>query len=161
MTRCRLTDERALSKRQLMLVHSEFLRWLARPLLPKGWAAGSFKTAGEVDAQRVALQKLGTRLAVLSIASFLCKCASSAASYFAAEAIAQSEESESIIFLVTILSVQAVPSLVTLLLLHQFYFDRSGSGRGTLMQSLLKREISLIAGVQETDATATNEGLQT
>jgi hypothetical protein len=53
------------------LVHSALLRWLARPLLPKGWAAGSFQTAGHMEAQRVALQKLGTRLAALSTASFL------------------------------------------------------------------------------------------
>ena len=57
--------ERPLSKRHLMPVHSEVLRWLAPPLLPKGWAAGGFQTAGEVDAQRVALQTLGTRLTVL------------------------------------------------------------------------------------------------
>jgi hypothetical protein len=41
------------------------LRWLAPPLLPMGWAAGGFQTAGEVDAQRVALQTLGTRLTAL------------------------------------------------------------------------------------------------
>ncbi len=75
-----LTEERALSRRQLMLVHSPLLRWLARPLFLKGWTAGSFKTSGEVDAQRVALQTLGTRLAVLSITSSLCKSASAATS---------------------------------------------------------------------------------
>jgi hypothetical protein len=106
LTRSRLTEERALSRRQLMLVHAPFLRWLARPLLPKGWTASGFKTSGEVDAQRVALRTLGTRLAVVSIISFLCKSASVAASYFARDQIAASAQLESVIFLATTFAVQ-------------------------------------------------------
>jgi hypothetical protein len=134
MTISRLTDERTLSNWQLMLVHSRFLRWLARPLLPKGWAAGSFQTAGDVDAQRIALQTLGNRLAALSIFSFLCKCISSALLYFT-----RFEQSEAVIYLTTLLSVQAVPSLATLLLLHRYHFGSSDNGldTGALMQSLL------------------------
>jgi len=139
LTRSRLTEERALSRRQLMLVHAPFLRWLARPLLPKGWTASGFKTSGEVDAQRVALRTLGTRLAVVSIISFLCKSASVAASYFARDQIAASAQLESVIFLATTFAVQAVPSAVTLLLLSRFHFSRGGGG-GALMQSLLTRE---------------------
>ena len=135
----RLTDERALSDWQLMLVHSRFLRWLARPLLPKGWAAGSFQTAGDVDAQRIALQTLGNRLAALSIFSFMCKCVSSALVFFAEKQISRFEQSEAVIFLTTVLSVQAVPSLATLLLLYRYHFGPGGNGRdhGALMQSLL------------------------
>ena len=155
--RCRLTDERALSKRQLMLVHSELLRWLARPLLPKGWVAGSFQTAGEVDAQRVALQTLGTRLAVLSIVSFLCKCVSSATVYFGRDL---GEQSEAVIFLVTVLTVQAVPSSVTLLLLHAYHFGGSNGGHGSLMQSLLTRDGAATAAVSEGDAAAASQGHQ-
>ena len=139
LTRSRLTEERALSRRQLMLVHAPFLCWLARPLLPKGWTASGFKTSGEVDAQRVALRTLGTRLAVVSIISFLCKSASVAASYFARDQIAASAQLESVIFLATTFAVQAVPSAVTLLLLSRFHFSRGGGG-GALMQSLLTRE---------------------
>ena len=117
-----------------MLVHSPFLRWLARPLLPKGWTAGSFQTTGEVDAQRQALQALGTRLAVLSIVSFLCKSASAATSYFAQEQLDAFEGAQSIIFLVTVLSVQGLPSLITLLLLYRFHFGRGSSGQASLMQ---------------------------
>ena len=141
LTRSRLTEERALSRRQLMLVHAPFLRWLARPLLPKGWTASGFKTSGEVDAQRVALRTLGTRLAVVSIISFLCKSASVAASYFARDQIAASAQLESVIFLATTFAVQAVPSAMTLLLLSRFHFSSGGGGGGgALMQSLLTRE---------------------
>jgi len=142
LTRSRLTEERALSQRQLMLVHAPFLRWLARPLLPKGWTASGFKTSGDVDAQRVALRTLGTRLAVLSFLSFLCKSASVAASYFARDQIAASAQLESAIFLATTFAVQAVPSAMTLLLLSRFHFSRGGgsSSSGALMQSLLTRE---------------------
>jgi hypothetical protein len=146
MTRGRLTDERALSKPQLMLVHSKVLRRLARPLLPDGWSAGSFQTAGEVDTQRRALETLGARLAGLSIASFLCKCISSATVYFAGR---QVEQSASVVFLVTVLSVQAVPSLVTLLLLDRFHFGGGGGGGGSLMQSLLTRDGTAGAGASE------------
>ena len=146
MTCGRLTDERALSKPQLMLVHSNVLRRLARPLLPDGWSAGSFQTAGEVDTQRRALETLGARLAGLSIASFLCKCISSATVFFAGR---QVEQSASVVFLVTVLSVQAVPSLVTLLLLDRFHFGGGGGGGGSLMQSLLTRDGTAGAGASE------------
>jgi hypothetical protein len=82
----------------------------------------------------LALQTLGTRLAVLSIASFLCKCVSAATAYFGR---GQLEQSGSVIFLVTVLSVQAVPSCVTLLLLQRYHFGSSGGSGGALMQSLL------------------------
>jgi hypothetical protein len=139
--RGRLTEERALSSRQLMLVHSKILRWLARPLLPKGWTAGGFKTSGDVDAQRVSLQSLGNRLAGLGIFSFLCKCVSSATLYFARESelYYTSGNFEAIIFLATTFTVQAIPSALTLLFLSRFYFSGVVESRGTLMQSLLTR----------------------
>jgi len=140
-----------------MLVHSAFLRWLARPLLPKGWAAGSFQTAGQVDAQRVALQKLGTRLAALSIASFLCKCASSAAAYFGRGRI---EQSESVVFLVTVLTVQAVPCSLTLLLLHRYHFGGGSSGgHGSIMQSLLPHDGAAAGKVSEIHAGSVRDRL--
>ena len=142
MTRSRLTEERALSSRQLMLVHSKMLRWLARPLLPKGWTAGGFKTSGDVEAQRVSLETLGNRLAGLGIFSFLCKCVSSATSYFARDIATASGNFEAIMFLATTLTVQAIPSVVTLMLLSRFHFSGGGGGgsNGTIMQSLLSRE---------------------
>jgi hypothetical protein len=96
-----------------------------------------------VDAQRVALQTLGTRLAVLSIASFLCKCVSAVAAYFGR---GQLEQSESIIYLVTVLSVQALPSCVTLLLLQRYHFGSGGGSSGALMQSLLTHDGTAACG---------------
>jgi hypothetical protein len=163
LTRSRLTEERALSRRQLMMVHSPFLRWLARPLLPKGWTSSGFKTVGEVDAQRVALRSLGTQLAVVSISSFLCKSASVAASYFARDIIADSAQLESIIFLATTLAVntvQAVPSAMTLLLLGRFHFSRGSDGRGALMQSLLTRDGVSSAMACDSEVAAARQGQQ-
>ncbi len=154
MTRSRLTDERTLSKWQLMLVHSPFLRWLARPLLPKGWTAGSFQTTGEVDAQRQALQTLGTRLAVLSIFSFLCKSASAATSYFYRGDTVAFDGLESVIFLFSVLSVQGLPSLITLLLLYRFHFGRGSSGQASIMQSLLTHQGTLAVRQDGRDAEA-------
>ncbi len=140
VTRSRLTEERALSSRQLMLVHSKMLRSLARPLLPKGWTAGGFKTSGNAEAQRLSLQTLGNRLAGLGIFSFLCKCMSSATSYFARDIATASGNFEAITFLATTLTVQAIPSVVTLMLLSRFHFSGGGGSNGTIMQSLLSRE---------------------
>jgi hypothetical protein len=149
LTSSRLTEERALSRRQLMMVLSPFLRWLARPLLPKGWTGSSFKTAGEVDAQRVALQTLGTRLANLSILSFLCKSASVATSFFASDQIAGSAQLESIVFLLTMLAVQAVPSALTLLLLSRFHFSSGRNSSGALMQTLLTHESAVSSSASQ------------
>ena len=153
----RLTEERALSRRQLMLVHSPLLRWLARPLLPKGWTAGSFKTSGEVDVQRVALQTLGTRLAVLSIISFLCKSASAATSYFTRDDT-NDPELQSILFLLTTLAVQAVPSAVTLLLLWRYFLGRGSDGSASLMQSLLTHGGESPADQPHSKAAAARQG---
>jgi hypothetical protein len=157
LTRGRLTEERALSRRQLMLVHSLLLRWLARPLLPKGWTAGSFKTSGEVDAQRVALQTLGTRLAVLSIISFLCKSVSAATSYFTRDNT-NDPELQSILFLLTTLAVQAVPSAVTLLLLWRYFLGRGSDGSASLMQSLLTHGGESPADQPHSKAAAARQG---
>ena len=155
VTRSRLTEERALSSRQLMLVHSKMLRWLARPLLPKGWTAGGFKTSGDLEAQRVSLQTLGNRLAGLGIFSFLCKCVSSATSYFARDVFAPASGNfEAIMFLATTLMVQAIPSAMTLLLLSRFHFSGGGERKGTLMQSLLPREDVSLALPSDSSATA-------
>ncbi len=140
-TRCRLTEERLLSTRQLMLVHSKLLRWLARPLLPKGWTAGGFKTSGDVEVQRASLQTLGNYLAALGVFSFLCKCVSSATSYFARDLNSVSGNFEAIVFLATTLMVQAIPSGLTLLLLSRLHFSRGGESRGILMQSLLASQL--------------------
>jgi hypothetical protein len=160
--RSRLTEERALSSRQLMLVHSKMLRWLARPLLPKGWTAGGFKTSGDLEAQRVSLQTLGNRLAGLGIFSFLCKCVSSATSYFARDLSAPASGNfEAIMFLATTITVQAIPSAMTLLLLSRFHFSGGGSRKGTLMQSLLSREdVSLALPSDSTAAASSSQQAQ-
>ncbi len=140
-----LTEERSLSRIQLMLVHSHILRSLARPLLPKHWKAGNFKTQGEMDVRRVALQTLGTRLTVLSVFSFACKSASVAAAYFAKTDFAESAQLEPVVFLATIIAVQVVPSFCTLLLLGKFALNMSNTGSSALMQSLISVEGSSIA----------------
>jgi hypothetical protein len=138
-----------------MLVHSKMLRWLARPLLPKGCTAGGFKTSGDAEAQRVSLQTLGNRLAGLGIFSFLCKCVLSATSYFARDLFAPASGNfEAIMFLAATLTVQAIPSAMTLLLLSRFYFSGGGERKGTLMQSLLSREDVSVALSSDSAAAA-------
>lgn len=140
LTRRRLTEERSLTSLQLMLVHSKLLRWLAQPLLPKGWSGGGFKTSGRVEQQRASLQALGNHLASLSVFSFLCKCLSSATSYFASDLFSTSGNFEALMYLATTLTVQAVPSALTLLLISRFHFSGAVESSGTPMQSLLTHE---------------------
>jgi hypothetical protein len=155
VTRSRLTEERALSSRQLMLVHSKTLRWLARPLLPKGWTAGGFKTSGAVEAQRASLQALGNGLSALGIFSFLCKSVSSATLFFARDLFSTSGNFEAIVFLATTLAVQAIPSAMTLLLLSRFHFSGGGESGGTLMKSLLPHgDAMVVLSSDSTDAAA-------
>jgi hypothetical protein len=131
-----------LSPRQLMMVHSSLLRVLAKPFLPEGWSPMGFKTSGEVDVQRRALQTLCNRLAVVSICSFVCKTSSVALSFLARDHIVASLQLQTGLFLATILTVQALPSAITLVLLWNFLFSRDSSpGRATLMQSLLARDV--------------------
>ncbi len=129
-----------LSSRQLMLVHSKTLRWLARPLLPEGWTASALKTSGDVEAHRASVQTLGNQLAGLGVFSFLCKCVSSATSYFSRDLFESSGNVEAIEYLITTLMVQAIPSAMTLLFLGRFHSSNSSASRGTLMQSLLTRD---------------------
>jgi uncharacterized small protein (DUF1192 family) len=103
----------------------------------------------------VSLQTLGNRLAGLGIFSFLCKCVSSATSYFARDVFAPASGNfEAIMFLATTLTVQAIPSAMTLLLLSRFHFSGSGESRGTLMQSLLSREDVALALSSDSAAAA-------
>ncbi len=118
-----------------MLAHSKLLRWLARPMLPKGWTPGGFKTSGGVETQRALLQTLSNRLAGIGVFSFLCQCVSASISHFAHDLYATSGNFEAIMFLATTLMVQVVPSALTLFFLGGFCFHRSGEG--TLMQTLL------------------------
>jgi hypothetical protein len=156
VTRCRLTEERALSSRQLMLVHSKLLRWLARPLLPKGWTAGGLKTSGEVEARRASLHMLGDRLATLGFCSFLCKCVSSATLYLARESelYSTSGNFEAIVFLATTLTVQAIPAALTLLFLGRFHLSRGACGSGVLLQSLLPHDDVSVAVPSDCAAAA-------
>ena len=57
-------------------------------------------------------------------------------------------------FLATTLTVQAIPSAMTLLLLSRFYFSGGGERKGTLMQSLLPREDVSLALPSDSAAAA-------
>ena len=107
--------------------------------------------------QRVALQTLGTRLSVLSIVSFLCKSASAATAYFTRDNT-NDPELQSILFLLTTLAVQAVPSAVTLLLLWRYFLGRVSDGSGSLMQSLLTHGGESPADQPHSKAAAARQG---
>ena len=55
------------------------------------------------------------------------------------------------------LTVQAVPCSLTLLLLHRYHFGGSSSGHGSIMQSLLPHDGAATAGVSQGDAAAASQ----
>jgi hypothetical protein len=131
VTRSRLSNPGSLSKLQLRLVQSSYMRRLARPLVPEGWTPSSAQTTGEADAQYVTLLVLGKRLAVLSIFSLLCHsvCAFSVTS-------GATDKWETTYLVATFLT-QAVPCSLTLMLLNGLFFGGGSLGNGVLMQSLI------------------------
>jgi hypothetical protein len=131
---CRLTEEHALTSRQLMLVHSKALRWMSRLLLPAAWTPGDFKTSDEIEEQRVKLELLANRIFRMQVFSFVCKTVSVASLLFA-QSIDANERS--IIFSFTVLTVQAVPNSLMLLLLSRYFFHRGGTrvGNATSMKN--------------------------
>ncbi len=68
---------------------------------------------------------------------------------------------ESIIFLVTELSVQGLPSLITLLLLQRFPFGGGSNGQASLMQSLLTHQGTLTVGHSKYDVKFTLQQAKT
>ncbi len=86
--------------------------------------------------QRASLQRLGNRLTALSVFSFMCKSISSATAYFARESYATSDNFEAVILLITTLTVQAVPSALTLLLLSRHHLSNGSDSGATPMLSL-------------------------
>ena len=142
-----------------MLVHSKVLRWLARPLIPTGWIPGNFKTSGAIDVQRVRLEILGSRMFRLKIVSFVCKIVSVATLFFSAgDTIGPSERS--IIFAMTLLTVQAVPIALTLLLFYRHLFSRDGQSGTTPMISASEQELSDSFGAPMTESSVSDAPLQ-
>lgn len=145
--------------RQLMLVHSKVLRWLARPLLPTGWNPNDFKTSGAIDVQRVRLETLGSRMFRLKIFSFVCKIVSVATLSYARDTISPSHHS--IIYTMTVLTVQAVPNALTLLLFYQHLVSRNGqSGTTPMIPSASGQEPSNDVGETITESSVSDAPLQ-
>ncbi len=125
---CRLTEELALTSRQLMLVHSKALWWVSRPLLPAAWTPGEFKTSDAIEEQRVKLELLANRIFRMQVFSFVCKTVSVASLLYAPDIDATQR---SIIFSFTVLTVQALPNALTLLLLSRYFFNCGGTRVGS------------------------------
>jgi hypothetical protein len=142
-----------------MLVHSKILRWLARPLLPTGWNPHDFKTTDAIDVQRVRLEILGSRMFRLKIFSFVCKIVSVVTLFYARDAISPSRHS--IIYTVTVLTVQAVPNALALLLFYQHLVSRNGqSGTTPMILPASRQELSNDVGATITESSVSDAPLQ-
>jgi hypothetical protein len=93
-----------------------------------------------------------------SIVSFLCKSAS-AATCFARVDNDIFDAADPIIFLVTVLSVQGLPSF-NVLLLYRFHFGGGSNGQSALMQSLLTQQGTLTIGHPGCEAAVARQDQQ-
>lgn len=137
-----LTEEPVLKAHQLMMVHSKVLRQLARPMLPRGWTPGDFKTVGVLDAQRVKLETLGNRMFRLKILSFACKIVSVITLNYTRDILRIDATQHSVMFSVTVLAVQVVPVSGTLLLFYRHIFGRDEESVNTDLSMANCRRLS-------------------
>jgi len=139
-----------------MLISNSFLRWMLRPcaatlaaaarcrvssetfrFMPPSWRPSPFQTCGQLEQWRTSLLSLGIKLAAVSICSFACK-----ALLVALQFCRVLRDGGSVDFSLSTILVEALPSLLTIMLLTRYHTASatlaSGVGLGTFL--LTRRE---------------------
>jgi hypothetical protein len=105
--------------------------------IPPSWRPSPYKTSGDVELWRTCLRALGIKLAVVSVCSFACKAVLVALDFFGILS-----GGSSVFLSLSTLLVEAVPSLLTIILLIRYHSGSivAASGRGSdIGASLLHR----------------------
>ena len=112
-----LTQKPDMSAFQRLVLGSKVLWWLLKPFIQKGWTPDEARTSDELKAWRQVLRRLGLKLAVTSITSFVLKAV--------LELIAQlgvfNNGDDSLNFALTTICAEGVPSLLSLIFLLQYH----------------------------------------
>ncbi len=143
----------SLTKFQRMLINSTILRLLLRPyasrtdhvfdmsltrcfrFIPPSWRPSQFTTTGDLELWRTSLRALGIKLAVISVCSFTCKALLVALAYFDFV-----QDGSSLGLSLSSLLVEALPSLLTIILLIRYHSSSIVASRDSLLgTSLLVR----------------------
>jgi len=146
-----------LTKLQRILISNPFLRRMLRPyararalavhvvallrltpgirFIPPSWRPCPFQTSGDLEQWRNCLRALGIKLAVISVCSFACKAVLVALKFF--DVVADG----SVYLGTSTLLVEALPSLLTIVLLVRYHSGSIGAAQGgDIGVSLLTQE---------------------
>ena len=138
-----------------MLISNPFLRWILRPyaharcrrrcdvrltpdirFIPPSWRPCPFQTSGDLEQWRNCLRALGIKLAVISVCSFACKAVLVALKFF--DVVADG----SVYLGTSTLLAEALPSLLTIVLLVRYHSGSIGAAQGgDIGVSLLTQEV--------------------
>ena len=103
--------------------------------IPPSWRPSPFQTSGDLEQWRTSLRALGIKLAVISVCSFACKALLVALKFFGAIPDGSAYLSTSTLL------VEALPSLLTIVLLVRYHSGSIGAAQGSgIGVSLLTRE---------------------
>jgi hypothetical protein len=123
-----LTQTPDMNAFQRLVLGSPVLWWLLKPFIQKSWRPDEAKTSDELKAWRQVLRRLGLKLAVTSISSFVLKAV--------LELLDQlgtfNDGKNSLKFALSTICAEGVPSLLSLIFLLQYHLAISKDNRSRL-----------------------------
>ncbi len=148
-----------LTKMQRILISNKWLRWLMSPFvhacatpmlpaehltrhirfIPPSWQPLAYQTMGELELWRSSLRALGSELAVISVCSFACKPVLVSLSYFGIL-----PDGSSLYLSLSTLLVEALPTLLTIVLLTRYHGRSAFVARSAVAVSLGEISTSLL-----------------
>ncbi len=106
--------------------------------IPPSWRPSPYNTSGDLEQWRTSLRALGIKLAVVSVCCFASKAALVALQFFNVVS-----DGSSLYLSLSTLIVEALPSMLTIILLTRYHSGSLGAARGsTLSMTLLTKESS-------------------
>ncbi len=123
-----LTQKPDMNAFQRMVLGSRVLWWLLKPFIQKAWRPNEAKTSHELNAWRQVLRRLGLKLAVTSISSFVLKAVLVLMDVLGVFAGGQ----YSLKFALSTICAEGVPSLLSLIFLLQYHLAITKDNRSRM-----------------------------
>ena len=123
-----LTQTPDMNAFQRMVLGSRVLWWLLKPFIQKSWRPDEAKTSDELKAWRQVLRRLGLKLAVTSISSFVLKAVLELMDVLGVFAGGQ----YSLKFALSTICAEGVPSLLSLIFLLQYHLAITKDNRSRM-----------------------------
>jgi hypothetical protein len=123
-----LTQTPDMSAFQRLVLGSRVLWWLLKPFIQKSWRPDEAKTSDELKAWRQVLRRLGLKLAVTSISSFVLKAVLELMDVLGVFAGGK----YSLMFALSTICAEGVPSLLSLIFLLQYHLAITKDNRSRM-----------------------------